>query len=142
MKTRYCYNCQRPLKEQVDTCSKCGFDNSVNHLKNLEIHQRKSYCYKQLKKDKAIINQALCFLIIGFILLVIGAVFLVLSFRYDVIGARVFTPSSMEFIVSMLSLSISLILFTLFLLRFIPTKKRIKFYTDELAELKGDATSK
>jgi len=125
---RYCIYCGKTLDNKTDICSSCKKSNSFVNKSEEEIHILHQCSHRSIQHNTDLRNNALCYIIIGFILLVVGSLFLLLSFKYNVIKQRVFSPLSLEFFVCIVCLvgSISCLIFGF--LRFISALSHIKYY--------------
>jgi hypothetical protein len=125
---KYCIYCGKAIEEKTDICPSCKKNNSFVNKSEDDIHVLHQYSHRGIQHNSDLRNNALCFIIIGLILLVIGSLFLLLSFKYNVIKQRIFSPLSLEFFVCVACLGTSLGCLIFGFIRLVDALSHIKYY--------------
>ncbi len=104
----YCIKCGKEVPEGVSPCPDCG-EPIYHQLSELQIKELSLTAHRRENEGYDKQQNALCFLVIGIMLLIIGVIFFVLSFKITVgsaSNARTLKYTSFEFMVSVVGLAV------------------------------------
>lgn len=90
-------NASSDTKHREDFCYSCNTPNDFDSLAKIDSHDFNQLAHNNIIKASDKKDNALCFFVIGIILIVVGGALFGLSFKRNVLNIRVFRPTSLEF---------------------------------------------